>query len=56
MNYTRRPNRPDSDVYREMRRQGLRRARGSGGAMMNPKVLMGVTAVVLVLVVWLMWK
>jgi hypothetical protein len=25
MNYTRRPNRPDGNVYREMRRQNLRR-------------------------------
>ena len=55
MNYTRRPNRPDSDVYREMRRQGLRRAKGEA-APLNPKLLVASIVVIAVLVVWLIWK
>ena len=30
MNYTRRPNRPDANVYRQMRRQSLSSARRTG--------------------------
>ena len=54
MNYSRRPNRPDANVYRQMRRGGMGRRR-PGGALINPKVLLVATAVV-VLVAWLVWK
>ena len=55
MNYTRRSNRPDSDVYREMRRQGLRRA-SREAAPLNPKLLAAAVVMIAVLVVWFMWK
>ena len=57
MNYTRRPNRPDGNVYREMRRRGLRDGRGRVGPLpISPKVLLIVALVVVVLVAWLMWR
>ena len=55
MNYSRRPNRPDANVYRQMRRGGMRRTR-PGGAPINPKVLLVATVMVVILVAWLMWN
>jgi hypothetical protein len=56
MNYSRRPNRPDGNVYRDMRRRGMRRS-ASDALPINPKVLLVSVAVgVVVLLVWLVWK
>jgi hypothetical protein len=56
MNYTRRPNRPDGNVYREMRRQRLRRP-GENAPIINPKlVIASAAAAVVVVALWLVWK
>ncbi len=54
MKYNRRPNRPDANVYREMRRRGM--GRGHGGASMSPKALLATAAVLIALVAWAIWK
>lgn len=57
MNYTRRPNRPDGNVYREMRRRGMKRV-DAGGSPINPKALWATTAAAIVvgIVAWILWK
>jgi hypothetical protein len=51
MNYTRRPNRPDSSVYRQMRRQSLASSRGSGPRRGRGAGARGVFLLVLILAV-----
>ena len=55
MKYNRRPNRPDGNVYREMRRRGMGRGHG-GGMTISPKALLITAAVLIALVAWLIWK
>ena len=56
MNYNRRPNRPDANVYRQMRRQTLGRSRGDRrgsvgwGLIVFAILLLGVAAT------WIFWK
>lgn len=55
MNYTRRPNRPDGNVYREMRRQKFRK---SGGKRHGAMLSIGALVVLLIcasLVAWMHW-
>jgi hypothetical protein len=55
MNYTRRPNRPDGNVYRQMRRRNMGRG-GGGSKPLNPKVLLAATVVVVAVVAWMIWR
>jgi hypothetical protein len=56
MNYNRRPNRPDGNVYREMRRRNMGRGFGGGGMPISPRVLLVATVVVVAVVAWIIWK
>ncbi len=58
MNYNRRPNRPDGNLYREMRRRGLRpssssrggsRRGGRGGLVALVVAIVGVLG-------WMLWR
>lgn len=58
MNYTRRPNRPDSNVYRQMRRGGMRSPRARTAAIsLHPKILVAAAVLLaIVIVAWFVWK
>jgi hypothetical protein len=50
MNYTRRPNRPDANVYRQMRRQSLSTSRRAGGSLRRGRG-MGMGSILLLAIV-----
>lgn len=57
MNYNRRPNRPDGNIYREMRRQKFRRP-GAGQRMRQTFLSVGVIVLLLIgvgIFAWMRW-